>query len=95
VSKRAEFRAIHKIADRMEVRLARALRLSSKRMAARIPLDALADAVADKDARAVGALLSQLNLEDALKPSGEILRDAYLKGGQEAAKDIRELTSGD
>ena len=85
-----EFRAIHKQADRIEPRLARALAKATARMSSRVPVDALAEAIAARDLRTAARLDEEIAIEDALKPTEAILRDAFVKGGKTIAKEIND-----
>jgi len=82
-------KALLDAADKIEARLARALVLAMQRLRSRIPLEALARAISGADVRAASTVVENFDIEDALEPSGEILRDAFMKGGKFGAEDVR------
>jgi len=90
MSRAPEFRAVHEQADRIEPRLARAIEKANDRMSSRVPVAALADAIANRDPRTAARIVEEIAIEDALKPTEAILRDAYVKGGKTIAKEIND-----
>ncbi len=86
----AEFRAIHAQADRIEPRLARAIRKAQLRMSERVPIQLLADAIAARDPRTAARLIDEIDIEDALAPTEQILRDAFVKGGKTIARELND-----
>jgi len=86
---REEEKALLDAADKIEARLARAFVLAMQRLRSRIPLEALARAISGADVRAASTVIDSFDVEDALEPSAEILRDAFLKGGKVGAEDVR------
>ena len=81
------FRAVHKDADKIEKRMARAQLLAWQRLQSRIPLRKIAEAIAAKDQRTVAHLIDEIDVEDALEPVSKILRDAFIKGGKLSKKE--------
>jgi hypothetical protein len=86
-AKRAQFTAVHRVADRVEPRLARAMRAAVERIRSRVPLESLADAIADGHQHRAAALVEQIDIEDALQPSALIVRDAFARGEKLAGID--------
>jgi hypothetical protein len=82
-------RALLESADKIEARLARALVLAMQRLRDRLPLEALERAVSAGDVRYASMVVDTIDVEDVLEPSGEILRDAFLKGGKLGAEDVK------
>lgn len=80
----------HKHADKIEPRMERAMTLAMKRLQVKLPLSKLAAAIAEKDTRTAHRLIEELPIEDVLEPGGQILRDAFVKGGKTAAEDLNE-----
>ncbi len=85
-----EFRAVHEQADRIEPRLARALGKATDRMRSLIPFAPLAEAIAARDERGAARIIAEMDIEDTLVPSEQILRDAFLKGGKTIAKELND-----
>ena len=86
---REDEQALLDAADKIEARLARAIALAMQRLRSRIPLEVLARAISSADARMAANAIGLIDVEDVLKPSGEILRDAFMKGGKVGAQDVR------
>ncbi len=85
-----EFRAIHDQAGRVEPRLARAILKAADRMSSRVPSAALADAISLGDQRTSARLIELIDIEDALKPTEAILRDAFATGGKTIARELND-----
>lgn len=77
-----EYRKIHTAADKIEPRLARALRVAAERVRSRIPFRQIEEALWRKDVRTVRALLAAVDVRDAYLPSSEIVREAVVTGGK-------------
>jgi len=80
-------RAIHREAEKIEQRMARALISAAERLRARLPIKELATA----DPRVAAAILSSLDIEDAYIPVAEIMKDAYMRGGKVTAKELSNV----
>ena len=85
-----ELRAVHVQADRIEPRLERATLKAFDRMSSRVPVQALAEAIAARDPRTAARIIEEIDIEDALKPTEAILRDAFVKGGKTIAKELND-----
>jgi len=81
-------RALLTTADRFQPRVARALVTAADRLRSRLPVDELVAAVAAGDVRVATAVVARIDVEDALQPSGEILRDAFNAGGKVEAEEL-------
>lgn len=84
----ADYRALLAEARRFEPRLNRAFRRAALRLRERVSINALAMALAAKDARRALALLAIAEVKDALSPAGTIARDAVLRGGRVGAEQL-------
>jgi len=84
------FREVHKDADKIERRLARAQLLAWDRLQKRMPLQAIAQAIADRDPRTAAKLIDGIDIEDALEPVSKILRDAFVRGGKRTKSDAQK-----
>ena len=82
-----EYRAIHRAADKIEPRMARAIRVASQRLKDKIPMAELEDALERGDYHAAGNLIETIDFADAYLPSAEIVKESVLRGGKIAAKD--------
>lgn len=75
--------------DRAEARLARAFVLAMTKARGRFPAAGLAAALSKRDARrAVELIERSFDVEDALEPSREIVRDAWLRGAKRGAEKL-------
>ena len=88
---RQPVRELHSEADRFEPRLARALVRASKILRDRTPIVDLANALAEGDVRAAEAVLTRVGFEDALVPSGAIVKDAFARGGRVGAEILDRM----
>jgi hypothetical protein len=77
---------LHKEADKIEPRMARAIRVASERLKERLPMKELEDALERMDYRAAANLIETIDFADAYLPSSEIVKDAVLRGGKIAEK---------
>lgn len=84
---RPKYRAVHRAADRIEPRMAKAIVLAAQRLRARLPLGKLEEALDRKDLRSAGNIVSRIDFADAYLPSAEILKEAIVKGGKVAAAE--------
>jgi len=85
-----EYLEIHAIADRIELRAARAYELSVKRLEEKISEDALILALELGDVNRAMKLFSLEVLQDVLEPLGNIISDAVIRGGKEGEADLKE-----
>jgi len=85
-----ELRAVHVQADRIEPRLERATLKAFDRMSSRVPVQALAEAIDARDLRTAARIIEEIAIEDALKPTDDILSDAFVKGGKVAAREVND-----
>ena len=75
--------------DRAEARLARAFVLAMTKARGRFPTTGLAAALSKRDARrAVELIERSFDVEDALEPSREIVRDAWLRGAKRGTEKL-------
>ena len=82
---------LHNIADRIEPRLVRALLRAVRRLQNGIPLEALAERIAAKDVAGAMKLIKDTEMEKALSPSGEIVRETVMRGGRFGAEEVNKL----
>ena len=68
--------------------MARAARASFERMQGRMPLGQMAEALRLGDAREADRLVSELGVEDALRPVANIVEDTVLVGGKVGGKEV-------
>lgn len=80
---------IHAVADKMEVRVARALDGAFTRMRSRVPIAQIEAALERGDARMAGELIDRTNFADALEPTAEILKDTFVRGGKVGAEEVQ------
>jgi len=90
----AEYRKVHKKADRIEPRVERAIHRFADRLSKRVKVGAFAQAIAAKDTRATAQLIAELDVEDALQPSVAILHDAFQQGGKIGAEEVDGFEDG-
>lgn len=79
------YRRIHAAADAAEARFRRAFTRAAARARARLRLEALAAVIARGGGDTSGL---DKGLGETFKPLGEILRDAYMRGGREGARVV-------
>lgn len=73
---------IRRVAAATEVRVAKALHLSMERMRNFLPINTLAMALANKNARLALTMLSDATIKDTLTPQGRIFEESFMKGGK-------------
>lgn len=83
-----EYQEIHKEADKIELRLARAFEVSVQRLRDKVQIEELMIALSLRDINGALALFPDEMLEENLKPSGTIVRDAVLRGGRVGANIV-------
>jgi hypothetical protein len=81
------YTALHTAEDKIEPRMARAIRLAAERLKQKLPMAELEDALERGDYRAAGELIERIDFADAYKPSAEIVRESVFRGGKIAAKE--------
>jgi hypothetical protein len=81
---------LHAQADKIEPRLSRAIQKAFDQARGRIDTNALAAALGAKDVRRAMRVLGLGQLKDDLVPAGEILKDAFAKGGALTPKLMRK-----
>lgn len=84
-----QFRRVHGVSDRIELRMAKAVRVAADRVRERVPFRKIEEALSWNDLRAVTSILAEVDVADAYLPSAEIVREAFVKGGKVAAEDER------
>ncbi len=88
---RKELAALHKVADPIEARLARAFERAAEKLKASISINELAMKLAIRDAKGAMRLLTKDMIKEALGPSATIVRDATIRGGKLGAEAVRDL----
>jgi len=81
------YTALHRAEDKIEPRMARAIRLAAERLREKIPMADLEDALERGDYHAAGDLIERIDFADAYLPSAEILKETVMRGGKIAAKE--------
>lgn len=79
---RADFRAVHAEAARLEPRVAGSVRRALEKLRDAVSINSLALALAAKDVKRAMALFPAAQAKEALSPAGRIVRDAVLRGGR-------------
>jgi hypothetical protein len=77
-----KYRKIHATSNKIEPRMARAIKVAADRVRERIPFREIEEAIWRKDLREVRALLGGIDVADAYEPSAEIVREAVVTGGK-------------
>lgn len=83
-----EYRNVHAAADKIEPRLARATVKAMDTVRTKVPVRAIAQALEKRDLQTVRRIIEELDIEDALVPSTNILTDAFNKGGKTGAEAV-------
>ena len=86
-----EYKAVHDAADKIEPRLARAVERALAKLRELIPINDLAMRLSARDVRGAMRLLPKEKVEDALKPSATIVKDATMRGVRLGAEKVREV----
>ena len=86
----ADYLIVHKAADNIEPRVARAFERSVERMRSTVSINELAMALSAGDVKRAERLLTVQAVEDALSPVGTIVRDAVLRGGRIGAEILNK-----
>ncbi len=79
---------IIEVADRTEPRVGRAYGTAVERLRGRVPVGALERVLARGDARLARELIDKIDVEDALEPVAEIIKDTLARGGRVGAEEV-------
>ena len=85
-----EYRQIHKAADAIEPKLARAFAASVQTIQRSISIGALERAIANRDVKAARRLLSIATVRDSMAEAAEIVKEATMKGGELGVESAKE-----
>jgi hypothetical protein len=90
---------VHRAADKFEPILERRFLIAAKRMKELIPINDFAQGIAQAQAQVMNErkivdslmqLFSLSDLKEILGPTGTITKEAFMKGGQLGAKQVRD-----
>ncbi len=81
---------IHRAADRIEPRVARSVVKAAGVLRARVPVEALTEALEAGDVAEAARIMEAVDVEDAYVPMGRIIGDAVVVGGRIGAAEIHE-----
>ena len=81
---------LHNMADRIEPRLVRAILKAVEKWQDAISIEALAERIAAKDVAGAMKLIRDADIENALEPAGEIIRETVMRGGRFGAQEIKD-----
>ena len=81
---------INRAADRIEPRMARSVVKAAGVLRARVPVEALTEALEAGDVGEAARIMQAVDVEDAYVPVGRIIGDAVIVGGKIGAAEINE-----
>ncbi len=81
---------INRAADRIEPRVARSVVKAAVTLRARVPVEALTEALEAGDLAEADRIMGALDYGDAYVPMGRIIGDAVIVGGKIGAAEINE-----